>query len=86
MQTGPQIAALAKKQLCELTGLKADTVSSLSKDEGGWHVNIEVLELARIPNGNDVLGSYNVLLDDRGGLVSYKRVRRYRRGDLSENE
>lgn len=86
MTTAPKIAQRAKEQLAQLTGLKPDTVSALSKDEQGWHVTVELVEMTRIPTATDVLASYQALLDDEGNLLSYQRTRRYLRGDVMEQE
>ena len=53
----PEIALRAKEQLTLLTGLKADTVSRLNRDERGWHVTADLIELKRIPESSDVLGT-----------------------------
>ncbi len=82
--TGPEIAQRAKEQLAQLTGLKPDTVSSLSRDEEGWHVTVDLIELKRIPEATDVLASYKALLDDEGNLLSYQRTRRYLRQEIME--
>lgn len=86
MTTAPKIAQRAKEQLAQLTGLKPDTVSALSKDEQGWHVTVELVEMKRIPTATDVLASYQALLDDEGNLLSYQRTRRYLRGEVMEQE
>ena len=84
MITGIEIAQRAKEQLSQLTGLRSDTVSSLRKEADGWHVTVELIEMRRIPDSTDVLGSYSVLLDDEGNLVSYQRTRRYHRGQVAD--
>lgn len=84
--TGPEIAQRAKEQLAQLTGLKPETVSGLSRDEEGWHVTVDLIELKRIPEATDVLASYEALLDDEGNLLSYQRTRRYYRGQVTEKE
>jgi hypothetical protein len=82
----PEIALRAKEHLTLLTGLQADTVSSLIRDEQGWHVTADLIELKRIPESTDMLGTYEVLLDDLGNLISYERTRRYLRNQISEEE
>jgi hypothetical protein len=77
-------AALATVQ--ELTGYRPEAVTGLEWDGEFWRVTVDVLELARIPNTTDVLGSYTVQLDDRGTLRGYRRVRRFQRGQISEEE
>lgn len=81
---GPAIARLAKEQLAELTGLTADTVSKLIKASEGWQVDIEMIEMRRIPNTSDVLATYQVQLDEEGNLISYERTHRYYRGQVKE--
>jgi|SRR5215211_9304134 len=63
----------------ELTGYEAEAVTSLEWDGESWQVAVDVLELERIPNTTDVLGSYAVQLDDRGTLMGYRRTRRFQR-------
>jgi len=55
-------------------------------DDGTWTVVVELLELARIPEAHDVLGSYEVELDENGHLRRYQRLRRYVRGDKDQQE
>ncbi len=86
MMTGLQIAQRAKEQLVQLTGLKPDTVSAIAKDEQGWHVMVEMVEMKRIPDARDVLATYESLLDDEGNLLSYQRTRRYLREQVMEKE
>jgi len=86
MMTGSEIAQRAKEQLARLTGLKPDTVSALSKDEEGWHVTVDLIELKRIPEATDVLATYEVVLDDAGNMIRYERTKRYYRGQVTEQE
>ena len=80
-----EVADKAKEHLIDLTGLEAVTVSRLDKVEKGWEVTVEMLELRKIPDSSDVLGSYQCVVDDDGDLLSYKRVLRYRRSDVMED-
>ena len=83
---GPQIAQRAKEQISGLTGLKADTISSLAQDDQGWHVAVDLVELRRIPDSSDMLATYQVQLDAEGHLLGYKRTRRYRRDEAMAQE
>lgn len=83
---GTDIARQAKEQLAQLTGLKPETVSGLTKDEEGWHVAVDLIELKRIPEATDVLATYETLLDDEGNLIRYQRTRRYYRSEVTEEE
>ncbi|MFG3497685.1 gas vesicle protein [Streptomyces sp. NPDC047928] len=71
---------LACEQLARLTGQTAESVSSFQRDEHGWRLTVEVLELPRVPDTTSLLASYEVELDSEGELTGYRRVRRYQRG------
>jgi hypothetical protein len=81
---GPQVAAAASRQLLELTGKAAEGVTSLERTEDGWKVQVEVVEMRRIPDTTDVLALYEVDVDDQGTLEGYRRLRRYVRGKPGE--
>ena len=84
--SGSAAVQFAKAHLAELTGKAAETVSSLTRSEGGWTVTLEVVELERIPQSTDILASYQVQLDEDGELMSYERVGRYYRNQSSSGE
>src|SRR3954453_19502753 len=71
--TASQVAARAAGQLLELTGKESEGVPGLSRDDDGWIVEVEVVEVRRIPNTTDVLAPYEVTTDDRGDLLGYRR-------------
>ncbi|MYW69361.1 gas vesicle protein [Streptomyces sp. SID8379] len=74
-----------REQLAELTGRTVDAVSSFSAtDDGGWRLEVEVLELSRVPDTMSLLASYEVTLDSDAMLTDYRRVRRYERGRSDE--
>jgi hypothetical protein len=79
-----EVAAQAARQLLELTGRAAEGVTSLEQTDEGWTVQVEVVEVHRIPDTTDVLGLYEVRTDERGTLQGYKRLRRYARGAAGE--
>lgn len=80
------IARAALRQLAELTGRRPESVLGLRKDDEGWKVTVEVVELSRVPNSTDLLGSYVVAIDQNGELVGYERVRRYQRGQVGGDD
>ncbi|MFD9220534.1 gas vesicle protein [Streptomyces sp. NPDC060064] len=78
---GPmELLRQARGQLTELTGMEAESVSSFVQTEDGWSLEVEVLELARVPTTTSLLATYEVTLDAQGELTGYRRVRRYERG------
>jgi Gas vesicle synthesis protein GvpO len=85
--SGAQLAMRARDQLAEITGLEAEAVTSLGRAEDGtWKVTVELLELERVPNTDDVLGSYEAELDADGELLGYRRLRRYARSKADQDE
>lgn len=78
--SGARIAAEAARQLAELTDKEVEGVTGLQKDEDGWRVEVELLELRRVPSTTDVLATYEVSVDSSGDLEGYRRTRRYVRG------
>lgn len=68
------------RHIAELTGKETEGITRVSPAENGWKVEVEVVEDRRIPSSGDVLALYEADMDSRGDLLSYRRVRRYRRG------
>ncbi|MEK6571560.1 MAG: gas vesicle protein GvpO, partial [Bacteroidota bacterium] len=54
------------------------------KKEDGWHVKIEMVERHALPDSQDLLGVYEVIMDDGGRLVNYERRRVRRRNEVEE--
>jgi hypothetical protein len=80
-----QVAARAAEELLELTGKGAEGVTGLERTEDGWTVQVEVVEVRRIPDTTDVLALYEVDTDRQGALQGYRRIRRYARGVPGED-
>ena len=81
---GLRIARRAAEQLAELTGKEPESITGLKRTDDGWQVQLEVLEVSRIPNTTDLLALYQVDVDSDGELVAYRRLSRYVRGSASE--
>src|SRR3954453_12864600 len=72
-----QVARHAREQMRELTGQPVEGVLAVRRaDEGGWEVTVQVLELQRIPSSTDVLGAYELSLDDGGEVRECPWARR----------
>lgn len=78
-----EIARMAARQLATLGRSQVEGVAALAREEHGWRVDIEVLEVRRVPSSTDVLGLYAVWVDDDGEMVGYERVERFVRGQPS---
>ncbi|MFF8933412.1 gas vesicle protein GvpO [Streptomyces paradoxus] len=76
-----EAARRAAEALTELIRHRLEGVSAVCRGEDdGWVVDVDVLELARIPDTTSLLATYRVELDAAGELVQYRRVARFRRG------
>jgi hypothetical protein len=74
----------ARETVADLTGYPPEAVTGLQWDGESWLVTVDVCELERIPNTTDLIATYVVQLDDSGGLLGYKRTRRFVRGQAEE--
>jgi hypothetical protein len=68
----------------ELTGYEPEAITGLEWDGEFWDISVDVMELSRIPNTTDVMGSYVVQLDEQGTLRGLKRMRRFVRGSADQ--
>lgn len=75
-----EVLSEARAQFAELTGLTPESITTFEQTEDGWSLEIEVLELARVPDTMSLMASYEVDLDTEGQLTGYRRRRRYERG------
>jgi gas vesicle protein GvpO len=79
-----RVASRAAEQLVALTGREPEGVAGLERTEDGWIVQVELLELRRVPSTTDVIALYEVRTDERGDLQGYRRLRRYARGSADD--
>lgn len=82
--SGAQAVRVAKEYLVELTGREPEAVSGLERKADGWSITLEVVEMERVPQTTDVMGSFRVQLDGEGELAGCTRVRRYYRNQALE--
>jgi Gas vesicle synthesis protein GvpO len=78
-----KLLEVARKQVHDVAGVEPETVSGLvADDDHGWVVTVEAVELARVPNTMDLMGTYEVNLSQDGELLGFRRVGRYQRAAL----
>jgi hypothetical protein len=83
--SGREAIERVRRDLPQLLGRPIEAVLGLERDDdSGWKVTVQVVELSRIPSTTDVLGSYEVTLDEQGEVVGYRRNRRYNRNQTDE--
>ncbi len=78
------VAERAKRQLAEVTGFQEGPAVASYRDAKGWHVSVDMLEMARLPDSTDLLGTYVVELDQEGSMVRFEKKRSRLRGQPYE--
>lgn len=76
----------AKKELADLTGFKSPSAIGFKKEGNELIATIEVIEKESIPDGMDVLGTYEVRVDEGGKIISYERTDLRKRVDTALNK
>ncbi len=84
--TTVQVVDRAKQQLSRLIDRKPSGVMSVSKDDRGWHVSLEMLEKKSIPDGMDLLAKYEVVLDEAGNILKFDRRDLRTRSEATKHE
>lgn len=74
-----ELLAAARAQVADVTGHVVEGISGFHRDDDGWIVTVEVLELERVPNTMDLLATYAVMLSEDGDIRGFERLRRYHR-------
>lgn len=83
--TAAKAAQMGLQQIAEATGRQVDGVAAVEPSDDGWVVGVEVVEDRRIPSSTDVLAIYQADLDQSGELISYRRIKRYKRGQTDSD-
>ena len=78
--TAAELVVIARETVAALTGFPAESVSGLQWDGDKWLIRVDVCELERVPSTTDVMATYIVQLDERGGILGYNRAQRFIRG------
>jgi hypothetical protein len=79
-----EIIRKAQEDYCRVSKIQVDGVTGLSKTEDGWVVLLEALERRAIPDTMDVLGIYEVRVDNEGNLLGFQRKKLRKRGETEE--
>jgi hypothetical protein len=69
-----QIVKGIKEDIGLVTGFEVLSVVSLARAEEGWEGRVEVTELQRTPDTQDLVGVYEVVLNSEGNLISWERL------------
>lgn len=77
-----EIIEKAKETLVDLTDFKSPRGIGVKKTGNEWVVRVEITEKSSIPEAMDVLGIYDIHLNDKGDVLSYERKGMKKRGDV----
>ena len=76
-----RIATRARAELQELIGRPVTAVLGVERrDDGDWALELETLELPRVPETTSLMGIYEVVVAEDGEILEFRRTRRYHRG------
>lgn len=64
----------------ELLGDEPESVIRAERTDDGWRVLVEIVERSAVPDTQDVLGRYELVLEGEQ-VVEYGLTERYKRGD-----
>ncbi len=79
-----QILSSALSEFNGLVGRPIEGVSAFERTDDGWRVDVDVVELERIPDTTSLLATYELELDEDGDVLSYRRTRRYHRASTED--
>ena len=79
-----EVTKKAQEDFARLSKIPVDGVIGRSKTDEGWVVSLEALERRAIPDTMDVLGLYEIRLDDEGNLLGFDRKKLRKRGETEE--
>lgn len=75
-----EAAEIAQKEMTRLTRLELAGCRGLFQDDRQWHVTVEMVEKKSIPDAQDLLGLYEVIIDEEGNVVNFERTTFRKRG------
>jgi Gas vesicle synthesis protein GvpO len=58
-----------------------ESVSGLAPVDVGWELEVDVVEVRRVPDTASLLATYRVTTDDAGDIAGYEQLRRFNRGE-----
>jgi hypothetical protein len=75
----------ALEQFAGLTRLDPVAATGVRREQDGWSVLVDVVELERIPSTTSVMATYRVDIDRSGSMSGYERLRRFTRGSVDSS-
>lgn len=68
-----------------VVGRPLDGITSINRDDENWRVAVEVIERKGVPDSQDILGRYELILTEDLTVSGYERTHRFRRDDTEQN-
>lgn len=81
--TPAQVVESALRGLAMLK-MRVSAVTAVTRVANGWQVVAELIESRAVPDTSDLLGVYEMQLDEAGNILGYMRTRMRRRCDLGD--
>jgi len=79
-----------RNQVIELStdviGRGLDGIIEVTRNDEHWRAVVEIIERRSVPDTQDILGQYEIELDESGEVIGYRRLEKYRRSDTGPNE
>jgi len=75
-----EAARTAQIEIVNLTKREPVGVTGLAKDNGKWHITMELVEKKSVPDAQDLLGGYEVVVDEEGHVLGFERKTLRKRG------
>ena len=80
-----EIVAKAQGHIATMGKRSNDGICSICRTDDGWTLSIEVLERKAIPDTMDILGLYEITMNNNGDLLGLERKKLRKRGNVEEN-
>ena len=81
-----ELIGKAREELSKITGLELSSTLGAVKEEKGWKITMEMVEKHSLPDQMDILATYEVILDNDGNVVEFKRAGLRKRVDTETVE
>jgi len=79
-----------RNQVIELStdviGRGLDGIIEVSRNDDNWRAVVEIIERRSVPDTQDILGQYEIELDESGEVIGYRRLEKYRRSDTGPSQ
>ncbi|WP_049934338.1 gas vesicle protein GvpO [Haloplanus natans] len=74
----------AREAAAELLEHEFEGIIKVEPDDNRWRTVVEVVERRAVPDTQDIIGRYQISLDNDGGVTGYELLARYKRSDMKE--